>query len=533
VNSLIIESYKIYLNRLFRRKVAGFCRQLNYVRIQEIKMQILGFRQDKTSPRYFVISTLLVLLLFIAPVATFAQDSASIDALRQMGRAFAEIAEKASPAVVGIKARQVVTQEYSTMPDWPFGDSFDDDFFERFFGRQFRSRPSPQQKSYRPVQGSGFIVSPDGYILTNNHVVKNADEITVKLAGGRDYEAKVIGTDPDTEIAVIKIDANNLAVLELADSDTLEVGEWVLAIGNPFGLSHTVTAGIVSAKGRSGLRFPGDAPEYQDFIQTDAAINPGNSGGPLINLDGEVVGINTAIIGPGGNIGIGFAIPINMAKFIYKQLVEGGTIVRGALGIVIRDLDHDLADSLGLEEDTKGVVVNEVIEGSAAEKAGMKRYDVVVEFNGGKVKKVNEFRNRVAILKPGTEVKIVVLRNGNRKTLTAELGDSSTQLQSFKISLETLERLGLVVQNLTNDLAERLGCEGQTGVVVTRVKPGSEAAYEGITAGMLIMEVDRMQVKNTKDFNKAIEKAGKAGQVLLLIYDGRYHHLVVLKLPKK
>jgi len=386
-------------------------------------MQIANFTQNKILSHYRVISASLILLLFITPLSAFAQDTGSIDTLRQMGKAFAEISEKASPAVVGITAKQIVAQEYSTMPDWPFGDQFDDDFFKRFFGRPSPHRRSPQRKYHRynrPVQGSGFIVSPDGYIITNNHLVGEAEDIEVKLADGRKFEAKVIGSDPDTEVAVIKIDANNLSILKLADSDAIEVGEWVLAIGNPFGLSHTVTAGIVSAKGRSGFRLA----EYEDFIQTDAAINPGNSGGPLINLDGKAVGINTAIIGSigsigaGGNIGIGFAIPINMAKFIYNQLIEGEKVVYGALGIIIRDLDSDLAESLGLE-DTKGIAITEVIEGSAAEKAGMKRYDVVVKFNGEEVEKVNEFRNRVAMLKPGTKVKIVVVRNGKRKTLNA------------------------------------------------------------------------------------------------------------------
>jgi len=304
-------------------------------------MQTAHFKQNKISSHFSLISVSLIFLLFITPLSAFGEDKSSIDTLRQMGKAFADIAEKASPAVVGIQAKQLITEDYLTMRDWPFGDPFDDDFFERFFGRPFRYRRSPQRKSYRPVQGSGFIISADGYILTNNHVVRDADEITVKLADGREFEAKVIGSDPDTEVAVIKIDAKRLPALELANSDALKVGEWVIAIGNPFGLSHTVTAGIVSAKGRSGFRLA----EYEDFIQTDAAINPGNSGGPLINLDGEVVGINTAIIGPGGNIGIGFAIPINIAKFIYNQLIEGGKIVYGALGVIIRDLDPDLAES--------------------------------------------------------------------------------------------------------------------------------------------------------------------------------------------
>ncbi|MHC4912682.1 MAG: Do family serine endopeptidase [Planctomycetota bacterium] len=489
----------------------------------------------KISLRSTLILALLIFLLSISPVSALAEDSSSIDTLRQMGKAFAQIAENASPAVVGITASQVATREQSTTPDWPFADPFDDDFFERFFGHPFpRQRPQqrkyhqPQRRYNRPVQGSGFIVSADGYILTNNHIVQDAEAITVRLVDGREFQANVVGTDPDSEIAVVKIDADKLSVLEMADSDKLEVGEWVIAIGNPFGLSHTVTAGIVSAKGRSGFRLA----EYEDFIQTDAAINPGNSGGPLINLDGEAVGINTAIVGPGGNIGIGFAIPINMAKFIYNKLIKGEPIARGMLGIYIKDVDPDMAESLELD-DAKGVVVETVVADSPAEKAGMKRYDVIIELDGERVEKANEFRNRVAMMKPGTEVRIVVIRNGRRKTLRAELGDRSEEAQTSKTLSETLEQLGLIVQNLTDDLAERLGYEDQKGVIITGVEPGSPAARKGITSGMLIMEVDQEPVNNTKEFNEAVEKAAKTGKVLLLINDGRYHHLVVLKLSKE
>ena len=496
-------------------------------------MQIISVKQKRTSLRYFFTSVPLVLLLLLALFPAFGQDkdTDSIEILRKMGKAFANIAEKASPAVVGIRATQLVTEEYSR---WPFGDPFHEDFddiLEHFFGPSMPRRRPSQRAVPKPVQGSGFIVSADGYILTNNHVVEKAEKVTVTLRDGRDFEAELVGTDPETEVAVIKIKAENVPYLELADSDNLEVGEWVIAIGNPFGLNHTVTAGIVSAKGRSGLSFAGHAPEFQDFIQTDAAINFGNSGGPLINLDGDVVGINTAIMGPGGNIGIGFAIPINMAKFIYTQLVEGGKIVRGALGVAIRDLDPDVAEYLNIDT-TKGVLITEVAEGSAAEKAGMKRYDVVVEFNGEKVEAVNEFRSRVATLKPGTKVKIVVVRNGKQKTLYAELGESSKELKPFKTTSEALEQLGIYVQNLSDDLAKRYGYEELTGVIVAKVEPDSQAARKGIAAGMLIMEVDRKPVKNTKEFNKAIEEAVQEGKVMLLITDGRYSIPVVLKLTK-
>jgi len=360
-------------------------------------------------------------------------------------------------------------------------------------------------------------------------VVQDAEDISVTLLDGRQLQAKLIGTDPDTEIAVIKIDADNMDVLDLADSDSLEVGEWVLAIGNPFGLSHTVTAGIVSAKGRSNII---EELKYEDFIQTDAAINPGNSGGPLLNLDGKVVGINTAIIGAGSNIGIGLAIPSNIAKFVYDHLIAGEPLVRAVLGIYIRPLNPDLAESLGIKQ-TKGVVVSEVSKDSAAEKAGLKRYDVIVEFNGEPVTKTNEFRNKIAMLKPGTKVKLGIIRNGVRKSITAELSERVASAKGPKSVSQTLEKTGFEVEDLTDDLARQLGFEGQSGVVVSKVQPGSQAERRGIAAGMLIMEVNRKPVKNTRQFNDAMTEAAKKGKVLLLVNDGQYRALVVLNLPRE
>ncbi|MHC4195578.1 MAG: Do family serine endopeptidase, partial [Planctomycetota bacterium] len=414
----------------------------------------------------------------------------------------------------------------------PFGDSFGDDFFDYFFKRRYPQRPSPRPeppKFRQMAQGSGFIVSRDGYILTNNHVVAGVDEINVKLADERSFEAKLIGTDPDSEVAVIKIDAAGLPFLELADSDKVEVGEWVLAIGNPFGLSHTVTAGIVSAKGRSGFGLA----DYENFIQTDAAINRGNSGGPLLDIDGRVIGINTAIFGATGNIGIGLAIPINMAKSVYSQLISGGKVVRGFLGVGIQDLTPDLAESESLEiKNTKGIVITDVTEDSAAGKIGLKQYDIIVEFNGEKVEKTNDFRNRVAMLKPGTEVKLVVLRDGTRKNFTVELGQRPEPGRLAGTPSEAMEGLGFSVQNLTDELAERFGYEGRSGVIVNQVQSGSIAELAGIAPGVLIMEVNRQPVKNVKQFSKALKNAKKARSVLLLIDNGRYNVLLTLPLSK-
>jgi serine protease Do len=494
-------------------------------------MRTANFKRNNILSHRNVISLSLILLLFFISIPALAQDTNSINALRQMGKAFAKISEKASPAVVGIKASQTITQQ---IPDWPFGDPFDDEFFQRFFGRPLPRQRTPQTRKYQQLaQGSGFIVSPDGYILTANHLVGDAEKVLVKLGDNPEVEAKVIGTDPASDVAVIKIKGDNLPFLELADSDKLEVGEWVLAIGNPFGLSHSVTAGIVSAKGRSGLQLA----EYEDYIQTDAAINPGNSGGPLLNLDGKVVGINTAIVTGhlafAGNIGIGFAIPINLAKSSYDQLVETGKVVRGFLGVSIQDLTAEKAPFFGLNQDSKGVLIPEVSADSAAEKAGLKPGDVIIEFNGRSVESAKELQRRVSALKPDTTVEIVVMRDGKQKTLTAKLSERPSKEQIALGGTETLEKLGLAVQNLTTDLAEQYNYQGLTGVVVTQVEPGSIADLAGIEPGALIMEVNRKPVENTKSFKEAIEEAAKENAVLLRVKQGGSIVFVVLKLPKE
>ncbi|MFH1370708.1 MAG: Do family serine endopeptidase [Planctomycetota bacterium] len=477
-----------------------------------------------------------IILLLITPL-TIAEDSKSIDTLRQLGKAFATIAEKASPAVVSIKVEKRVTVNYPSFQS-PFGnepfDPFSDDFFDQFFRRRSpqqqpqQPKRSPKREFHQTGQGSGFIVSEDGYILTNNHLVGDVDEVTVTLTDGRNFTAKIIGTDPDSDVAVVKIDSKNLPTLELADSDKIEVGQWVIAIGNPFGLSHTVTAGIVSAKGRSGLGISA----YEDFIQTDAAINPGNSGGPLVDLDSEVVGINTAIIGPGGNIGIGLAIPIDIAKYAYEQIISKGSVTRGYLGVAIQDLTPDLAEQFDIN-DIKGVLVPDVTADSAAEKAGIKPGDVIVEFEGQPVGKASELQNKVAMKKPGTKVEIVVLRNGKRKTITAELDKRpSKEVLEAGSGGQSSEKLGVSVQNLTDELAKRYGYEGLKGVIVADVEPDSPAAGAGIQPGSLIQEVNRQPVENTGQFNEEIRKAAEEGKVMLRVRYENRSIFVILSLPK-
>jgi serine protease Do len=464
---------------------------------------------------------LLVLLLASFPAQAKEQG---LESLRQTGKAFADVAREASPAVVFIQVEKTVQQ-----PNIQFFSPFGDDFFRRFFGTPSPEGPNqfqePPQKQQVVGQGSGFIISKDGYIMTNNHVVGDADKVTVKLLDGREFTAKTIGTDPRSDVAVIKIDDKNLPMLALGDSDTIEVGEWVVAIGNPFGLSHTLTVGVVSAKGRSSVGIA----DYENFIQTDAAINPGNSGGPLVNLDGKVIGMNTAIFSSsGGYMGIGFAIPINMAKDIMDQLIQTGSVTRGYLGIVIQNLTPDLAKSFGLE-DHKGVLIAEVSEDSPAEKAGLKQGDVIVEFSGKPVDEAGSFRNRVALKTPGSKEGITVLRDGNRKTFLITIGKLPEEESASAAQPHSMDKLGFSVQTLTPDLAQQFGIQDKKGVVVTSVTPGSVAAMAGINPGTVILEVNRKRVNNTGEFKRAVALTPENGAVLLLIKDGRYTRYVTLK----
>ncbi|MEN6424049.1 MAG: Do family serine endopeptidase [Phycisphaerales bacterium] len=469
----------------------------------------------------------LVLLVCTIPITVFAEEEQSVAALRQMGKAFTAIAEKSSPAVVGVRA--VKTGRGGSRSDsMEQYRPFDEDLFEYFF-RGRTPRQYQQQQPKQVVQGSGFVVSADGYILTNNHLVGETEEVRVQLDDRRSVKAQVIGADPETDVAVIKIDATDLAYVELGDSDALEVGQWVIAIGNPFGLSHTVTAGIVSAKGRSRI----GVADFEDFIQTDAAINFGNSGGPLLNLDGQAVGINTAIIGSGGNIGIGLAIPMNMAKAIYTQLKESGKVVRGYLGVGIGDVGVGVGEFYGAGDD-KGAMVTQVVEGSPAEKAGIKVDDIVVELQGEPVAGATELMNKIAMQKPGTEVDLTILRDGKRKkfTVTLDTRPDSASLASGGES-KVHEQVGLLVQTLTRELAERLGYDGLSGVVVIEVEAGSPADEQEIQPGDLITEVNRQSVRNVRQWNDALAKAAEKGKVLLRIRDEDGTRLALIPLSDK
>jgi serine protease Do len=473
------------------------------------------------TPRALQINTSLLSLLLAglilftgAGLATrsFAQEQ-GIENLKQTGMAFRAVAKQVSPAVVFIRVEKEGSDQGHPGMN-PFDNPLGDEFFRRFFGAPPGSNGGklPQPRKHRSVgQGSGFIIAPDGTIMTNNHVVEDASQITVLLEDGRELDAKTIGTDPATDVAIIKIDASDLPYLQLGDSNQLEVGDWVLAFGNPFGLSHTMTAGIVSAKGRSGMGLS----DYENFIQTDAAINPGNSGGPLVNLDGRVVGMNSAIFSrSGGSMGIGFAIPINMAQQVRQQLVEHGKVIRGHLGVYIQDLNQNLAESFGLA-DTKGILVARVIEDSPAEKAGLKQGDVLLTLNGEPVGKTAEFRNRVAMMAPETKIKVGLLRDRKNQTLTVTIGKQEDQPTVATGKPGTSSELGLSLQPLTPELRQQLGYETETGVLVTDVEAGSPAADAGILRGDLILEANRTPVSKPDQIMQAL--TDNPGKPLLLL----------------
>lgn len=456
----------------------------------------------------------------------FAEETAALDTLRATSNAFAEIAKKVSPAVVNIQVEQgqpsseILTRQFR-QEDGENMDPFNDDFFKFFFGQ-----PMPRDnQARRPAvvgQGSGFIIRNDAgtsYIVTNNHVVRDASKISVKLLDGRELEAKIVGADSHSDLAVIKVSDGNLPVLQLGNSDNIQVGEWALAIGNPFGLSNTLTAGIVSAKGRSGVGIT----DYENFIQTDAAINPGNSGGPLVNIAGEVIGINTAIVSQsGGYMGIGFAIPVNMAVNITDQLVKTGSVSRGYFGVSIQDLTDELAKSFGLKAGTKGILVAQVMPDSPAAKSGIKQGDIIVELDGVAVKSTVDFRNTIALGKLGSNHTIVVLRDNVKKTFKFDISgqpEEKKTLASADSNVEKIEKLGVSVKTLTPSIAGKFGLKDGKGVLVASVTRGSIADMAGIRPNMVILEVNRKPVATAEEFIAAIEKSDNG--VLLFLIHGR------------
>ncbi len=465
------------------------------------------------------------LWLSLSPTAARAANPGPVDSqavLRALEDAFVSVADRVTPAVVNVsvKAKRVAPEGESPEREERFREFFGPEFFERFFRRR---QPREDARS----AGSGVIVDPQGYILTNNHVVENAESVEVRLSDDRKFKATIVGRDPKTDLAVVKIDApaSSLPVALLGDSDKLRAGQWAIAIGNPFGLDRTVTIGHISATGRTQV----GVATYEAFIQTDASINPGNSGGPLLNIEGKVIGINTAIVSSGQ--GIGFSIPINMAREIMTQLISKGRVVRGWLGIVIQELTPELAEGFGVKKDSGGVLVADVMKDSPAEGAGLKAGDVIVEFNGEPIKSVTELQKRVAGVEPGRATPLVVIRDKVSTPLSVKIGeqpgDEATASQPAK------ETLGLTVEPLTPEATQRFRLTARSGVVVTDVAPGSSADQAGIRAGDAILEVNRQPVRDVESFRRiiALVKPGEAVPVYLQRGGGRNEY-VVLSVPE-
>ncbi len=432
---------------------------------------------------------------------------------------FGPLVKQVRPAIVNISTTSVAKggdfNERFSGPQDRFKDFFGEDFFDRFFGGM------PRRDFKQRSQGSGFIIDRDGYILTNNHVVEKAQVIKVKMTDGKEYDASVVGRDPKTDIALIRISAKqNLPVVVFGDSDKLDVGDWVVAIGNPFGLEHTVTQGIVSAKGRAIGAGP-----YDDFIQTDASINPGNSGGPLFNLHGEVVGINTAIFSGGQNIG--FAIPINVVKDLLPQLKSKGKVVRGWLGVLIQKVTPEIAKNFGLKE-AEGALVSDVTEGSPAEKVNIKRGDVIISYNGKQIKVMDQLPRLVAATEIGKRVKLGLMRDGKNMEVEVVIGEMKEEGLRASRKPETEKDFGLVVQDITPDIAKHLGLKDKAGVIVTDVQPGSPAQNGDIKSGDVIKEIGRRPIRNINDFKEAMKRANlKEGIVILVKRDNGTFYTVL------
>lgn len=464
---------------------------------------------------FFTVLVLMTAAFILSPLSASYGAPAkiseeSIDLLTRTGKAMAEVTAAVKPAIVNIATTRTV--KIAGGGTDPF---FDDPMFKRFFGDQFgRQRQHPKEHKSSGL-GSGVIVSSDGYIITNSHVIKDADEIKVTLTDKKEYEGKVIGSDPKTEIAVVKIEAKNLPTVSWGNSDALQVGEVVLAVGNPYGLSQTVTMGIISALGRANVGIA----DYEDFIQTDAAINPGNSGGGLVNIKGELVGINTAIYTTsGGYQGIGFAIPSNMVKSIMQSLIKTGKVVRGWLGVTIQKVTPELAKQFALKEEA-GALVGDIMENSPAEKSGLLRGDIILEYDGKKIDEPYVLRNMIANNLPGEEHTALVLRDGKTRNVKITIGELPSDAQQ---SVETADvqnvMKGITVQDMNPEIAKKLRIPDKIkGVIITDIDEGSMAA--GILApGDVVQEINRKRVTDTKTYSEVVTRIKKDESVLLLVY---------------
>ena len=487
-------------------------------------MKFLANIKDIPKWKGFVIVILLAAgILAIPSFYPGSNIEAKVGNIQSIPESFTHLAEMASPAVVNIRTVKTIKgggRVFRHFKKGPFGE--DDpfhDFFDRFFGEE-----RPRDFKQRSL-GSGFIIGKDGYIVTNNHVVENADKIEVILKDEKEFDAEIVGRDANTDLALIKIKSRrDLPVLQFGDSGDLKIGQWVVAIGNPFGLEHTVTAGIVSAKGR----VIGSGP-YDDFIQTDASINPGNSGGPLLNMGGEVVGINTAIVA--GGQGIGFAIPVNLAKKIIGQLKSGGEVIRGWLGVGIQDISEEVAEYYGIEE-KKGVLVTEVFPGDPADEAGIKSKDIILSINGKTVGTAREITGMIADTDVGETVKIKVLRNGKAETFKVKIAKrEDAKISARKTRKDHQAELGIRVAEVTPDIARRLNLKEAKGVIVAGVEPDSKAAEAGLRVHDIIKEVNHLSITSVSDLNKAINNI-KDGETINMFIWRMNRGFLIIKITK-
>lgn len=455
------------------------------------------------------------------------QSSASLNVAEQLSNAFSEVARRVNPSVVTVFTETTIKGRQQAFQSFPFDEFFgNDDFFKRFF-----QQPSPRGDMKRMGLGSGVIISGDGIILTNNHVVDDADNIKVRLMDGREFEARVKGKDAQTDLAVITIDTKGLTPVKIGDSDKARVGEFVLAIGSPLNpqLEHTVTSGIISAKGRSGVGLT----QYEDFIQTDAAINPGNSGGALVNLKGELIGINSAIATEnGGFMGIGFAIPVNLANKVMNDIIENGKVTRGWLGVYIQNVTPDLAKALDLQT-AKGVIVSKVQKDSPAEKAGLKEEDVILEMNGKEVDNTISLSTWVAGQSPGDKVKLKIIRDGDEKTVSVTLGELNNQVQQLAEGQSSYDKMGFEAAEINNQLAAKYRLKGiDEGVVITSVEANSVAAAAGLREGDVILKLNRKRIDSIDALNEIIEKIEPGDHVLIYIRRGRANLYTAFTMPE-
>ena len=469
----------------------------------------------------FLVSFVLINIFF--SVHSVAQTTDDLEQMIRSSKTRAALVQNVQKAVVHIKVEKIVRGYDGRSLNNPM-DLYNDEFFRRFFPelnppKNNQQREQPNREFRQRGMGSGSIIDSEGYILTNHHVVGVADSIIVVMYDGEEKDAKIVGTDPESDIAVIKIEGNGLPVLPMGDSEKILVGEDVIAVGNPFGLIQTVTYGIVSAKGRSNVGIN----EYENFIQTDAAINPGNSGGPLVNLRGEIVGVNSAIFSQsGGYQGIGFAVPINMASKIMKDLIDKGSVSRGWLGVGIQDVSQDLAKAFKLKN-TKGSLITAVMENTPAQRAGMLKGDVVVRINDKLIQNSNHLRNEIANAGAFTEIDLELIREGKSINIKLKLDERPQNVGRVKMTpqltpaVEQVKLLGMTVEALTDGNAEKLGVKPESGVLISKIESGSPAEKAGLRTGMIIQEVERNAVKNIEIFKKIVNEMDTAKGILLLV----------------